>query len=206
MTIRDLQVRDLADVFRPGDRLVLNNTKVIPARLAGTRRRGEAVAKIEVTLLEPAPQGWRALARPLRKLKAGEVIRFSDALSAQVVEKGESDLVLAFDQAGAAFDAALETLGEMPLPPYIAAKRAPDAQDKTDYQTIFARHSGAVAAPTASLHFEPWLLQSLAENGVDLHRGDAARRRRHFPAGEGGRRDPPPDACRMGRGDRSCRG
>ena len=164
--IRDAHVRDLLEVFRPGDRLVLNNTKVIPARLSGTRARGEAVAKVEITLLEPRAQGWRALAKPLRKVNVGEVIRFSGALSAKVAEKSETDLVLDFNLVGDDFDAALAEAGQMPLPPYIAAKRAPDAQDNTDYQTIFARHSGAVAAPTASLHFEPWLLQALADKGV----------------------------------------
>ena len=165
-TIRDAQVRDLVEVLRPGDRLVLNNTRVIPARLTGTRTRGDAVARVEVTLLEPAARGWRALAKPLRKLREGEVIVFSDQLSARVAERGETDLRLEFNLAGEDFDAALAQAGAMPLPPYIAAKRAPDAQDKTDYQTVFARHSGAVAAPTASLHFEPWLLQALADRGV----------------------------------------
>ena len=165
-TIRDAHVRDLVDVLRPGDRLVLNNTRVIPARLTGTRTRGDAVARVEVTLLEPAATGWRALAKPLRKLKEGEVIVFSDQLSARVAERGETDLRLEFNLDGEDFDAALAQAGAMPLPPYIAAKRAPDAQDKTDYQTVFARHSGAVAAPTASLHFEPWLLEALADRGV----------------------------------------
>ncbi len=167
-TMADRHVRDLVEVFRPGDRLILNNTKVIPARLTGTRARGEAVAKVEITLLEPRPDGWRALAKPLRKVNAGEVIRFSDRLSATVAEKTETDLTLAFNLMGDDFDAALAEAGQMPLPPYIAAKRAPDAQDKTDYQTVFARHSGAVAAPTASLHFEPWLLQALADKGVEF--------------------------------------
>ena len=165
--IRDLHVRDLVEVFRPGDLLVLNNTRVIPARLFGTRARGEAVAKVEVTLLEPAAAGgWRALAKPLRKVKEGEVIVFSDHLSASVAEKGEADLRLVFDRAGEAFDAALAEAGAMPLPPYIAAKRPADAQDRQDYQTVFARHSGAVAAPTASLHFDRDLLEALAAKGV----------------------------------------
>ncbi len=165
--IRDLHVRDLVDVFRPGDLLVLNNTKEIPARLFGTRTRGDAVAKVEVTLLEPAAAGgWRALAKPLRKVKEGEVIAFSDRLSATVAEKGETDLRLVFGLEGAAFDAALAEAGAMPLPPYIAAKRPADAQDRQDYQTVFARHSGAVAAPTASLHFDRDLLDALAAKGV----------------------------------------
>ena len=165
--IRDLHVRDLVDVFRPGDLLVLNNTRVIPARLFGTRTRGDAVAKVEVTLLEPsAAGGWRALAKPLRKVKEGEVIAFSDRLSATVAEKGEADLRLVFGLEGEAFDAALAEAGAMPLPPYIAARRPADAQDRQDYQTVFARHSGAVAAPTASLHFDRDLLDALAAKGV----------------------------------------
>ena len=165
-SLSDLHVRDLVGILRPGDRLVLNNTRVIPARLFGTRRRGEAVAKVEITLLEPAADGWRALAKPLRKLAPGEVIRFSDQLSAEVAEKSEADLHLRFNQTGADFDAALEAAGAMPLPPYIAAKRPADDRDKSDYQTVFARHAGAVAAPTASLHFDAALLAALAQKGV----------------------------------------
>jgi len=165
-TIRDLHVRDLVQVFRPGDRLVLNNTRVIPARLFGTRARGDTVARVEVTLLEPQAVGWRALAKPLRKVAQGEVLRFSDDLSATVLAKGDGDLTLVFNLAGDDFDAALNAAGAMPLPPYIAAKRASDAQDKVDYQTVFARHAGAVAAPTASLHFDEALLVALAGLGV----------------------------------------
>mgnify|MGYP000101848689 CR=1 FL=1 len=164
--IDDRHVYDLPQIFRPGDRLVLNNTKVIPARLSGHRTRGDAVAKVEITLLEPAATGWRALAKPLRKVNLGEVIVFSETLSATVAEKGETDLRLTFNLTGDDFDAALAEAGAMPLPPYIAAKRAPDAQDATDYQTVFARHAGAVAAPTASLHFDEALLRALADKGV----------------------------------------
>lgn len=164
--IRDLVVRDLVQVFRPGDRLILNNTRVIPARLFGTRARGDTIARIEVTLLEPGPKGWRALAKPLRKVNLGEVIRFSAVLEARVCEKSDTDLHLDFNLLGDEFDAALNQSGAMPLPPYIAAKRPADAQDKDDYQTVFARHSGAVAAPTASLHFDAELLAALAANGV----------------------------------------
>ncbi|MFO1203597.1 MAG: tRNA preQ1(34) S-adenosylmethionine ribosyltransferase-isomerase QueA, partial [Tabrizicola sp.] len=166
--ISDRHVHDLIDIFRPGDRLVLNNTKVLPARLFGTRQRGDAVAKVEITLLEPRATGWRALAKPLRKVQVGEVIRFSDHLSGTVAEKTETDLTLAFDLTGEDFDKALAEAGVMPLPPYIAAKRAADDQDKTDYQTVFARHAGAVAAPTASLHFDEDLLRRLAAKGVDF--------------------------------------
>lgn len=166
--ISDRHVYDLVDIFRPGDRLVLNNTKVLPARLFGTRQRGEAVAKVEITLLEPRAVGWRALAKPLRKVQVDEVIRFSDRLSATVTEKSETDLTLTFDLTGEDFDKALAEAGVMPLPPYIAAKRAADDQDRTDYQTVFARHTGAVAAPTASLHFDEDLLKALAAKGVEF--------------------------------------
>ena len=168
---RDLHVRDLALVLRPGDLLVLNDTKVIPARLAGTRRRatgqGEVAARIEVTLLEARADGtWAALAKPARKLRDGETIVFSEALSARVAGRGEGQLHLAFNLAGEDFDAALEAAGAMPLPPYIAQRRAPDAADREDYQTVFARRAGAVAAPTASLHFDQPLLDALAARGV----------------------------------------
>ena len=171
--IAEAHVRDLPRFLRPGDLLVLNDTRVIPARLAGTRTRatpqGDAVAKIEVTLTEPAAGGdWHALARPLRKLKPGERIRFDDALSAEVVALSETGLTLRFDSAGQDFDAALARVGAMPLPPYIAALRAPDDQDRTDYQTVWARHSGAVAAPTASLHFDDDLLAALRGMGVEF--------------------------------------
>ncbi|WP_062762526.1 tRNA preQ1(34) S-adenosylmethionine ribosyltransferase-isomerase QueA [Falsirhodobacter sp. alg1] len=166
--IHDLHVRDLLEQFRPGDRLVLNNTRVIPARLNGTRSRmtgqGAAIAKVEVTLLEPSATGWRVFAKPLRKIAVGEVIRFSDRLMATVISKSETEATLAFEADD--FDAALAEAGMMPLPPYIAAKRAPDEQDNTDYQTVFARHSGAVAAPTASLHFDEELLAALRAKGV----------------------------------------
>ena len=171
--ISDRHVSDLVDIFRPGDRLVLNNTKVIPARLSGQRTRmtpqGPAVAKIEVTLLEPAPDGeWTALAKPLRKLRVGEVIAFSETLSAEVRAIDAAQMRIAFNLTGADFDTALSEAGAMPLPPYIAALRAPDAQDRDDYQTVFARHSGAVAAPTASLHFTRDLLDALAAKGVQF--------------------------------------
>ena len=167
--ISDRSVADLVSIFRPGDRLVLNNTRVIPARLFGLRRRGEAVAKVEVTLLEPGAAGeWRALAKPLRKVQVGEVITFSDHLAGTVVSKTASDLTLAFDVTGAAFDEALAAAGKMPLPPYIAALRPADEEDETDDQTVFAKTPGAVAAPTASLHFDAALLEALAERGVQF--------------------------------------
>ncbi|MDQ1899466.1 tRNA preQ1(34) S-adenosylmethionine ribosyltransferase-isomerase QueA [Paracoccus sp. WLY502] len=170
--IADRRVSDLPDILRSGDVLVLNDTKVIPARLTGTRTRvtpqGEAVAGIEVTLLEPQADGWRALAKPLRKLRPGEVIRFGDALSAEVAQIADGELRLRFDAEGDVFDAALQKVGAMPLPPYIAALRAPDDQDRQDYQTVWAARQGAVAAPTASLHFDDALLDTLAAKGVEF--------------------------------------
>ena len=122
---------------------------------------------MEITLLEPTAEGnWRALAKPLRKLRAGETVRFGDVLSAVVDAMSDTDLTLRFDTHGAALDEALARVGAMPLPPYIAALRAPDDQDRTDYQTVWARASGAVAAPTASLHFDQPLLDRLADMGV----------------------------------------
>ena len=170
-SIADLRVSDLPALLGPGDLLVLNNTRVIPARLTGRRTRssmqGAVTAKVEVTLLDPVPGGgWRALAKPLRKVAVGETLIFSNDLSAVVAQKDEQGLTLDFNLAGDDFDAALMQAGAMPLPPYIAAKRPADAQDLDDYQTVFARHSGAVAAPTASLHFDAALLETLRARGV----------------------------------------
>ncbi|MBV7409773.1 tRNA preQ1(34) S-adenosylmethionine ribosyltransferase-isomerase QueA [Maritimibacter sp. DP1N21-5] len=167
--IHDRTVTDLVDWLRPGDRLVLNDTRVIPARLEGLRRRGEAEARIEVTLLEPdaAPGAWRALVKPLRKVADGEEIVFAAGLSARVLRREEGQAVLAFNRQGPDFDTALVAAGRMPLPPYIEAKRKADAEDLRDYQTVWARNAGAVAAPTASLHFDEDLLSALAIRGVD---------------------------------------
>ena len=169
--ITDAHVRDLTGWLRPGDRLVLNDTRVIPARLSGLRHRsgaaGETAAKIEVTLLEPRAGGlWSALIKPLKKLRDGEEIVFSDTLSATLTGREDGQGLLRFNLTGTDFDAALAQAGAMPLPPYIAARRAADAQDKADYQTVFARHPGAVAAPTASLHFDEALLATLAAQGI----------------------------------------
>ncbi|MCC5984415.1 MAG: tRNA preQ1(34) S-adenosylmethionine ribosyltransferase-isomerase QueA [Rhodobacteraceae bacterium] len=171
--LSDRHVRDLPALLRPGDRLVLNNTRVIPGQLSGRRLRdtgaGTVAARVDVTLIAPLPDGgWRVLARPLRKLQPGDRLVFSDRLSAQVTDRGAEDAVLHFDQTGAAFDAALAATGRMPLPPYIAARRPADARDAQDYQTVFARHAGAVAAPTASLHFDAELLAALRARGVTM--------------------------------------
>lgn len=169
--LQDRHVHDLPAILRPGDRLVINNTRVIPARLNGARVRdtsdGSGRARIEVTLI--APEGgarWRALAKPLRKLVPGDRVVFDGGLEAVVAARGAEDAVLEFALSGDDFDAALARAGQMPLPPYIAARRPADARDKEDYQTVFARHSGAVAAPTASLHFDAALMDALRDRGV----------------------------------------
>ena len=164
---------DLPNFLRAGDRLVLNDTRVIPARLTGMRTRqstqGRVEAKIEVTLLSPdVSGGWRALIKPLRKVKIGEDIAFQAGLVATLMDVQDGLAVLGFNLEGDAFQAALNDAGAMPLPPYIAAKRAADAQDKTDYQTVWARERGAVAAPTASLHFDETLLETLKAQGVEM--------------------------------------
>ena len=170
-TLHDQSVTDLPQWLRRGDRLVLNDTRVIPARLTGARHRnsaqGHVSAKIEATLLEPRGDGtWGALIKPLRKLKQGEEVVFSADLRATLEDVSDGQGILRFNCRGDDFDAALNAAGAMPLPPYIAAKRPADAQDHTDYQTVWARNSGAVAAPTASLHFDEPLLQRLAKMGV----------------------------------------
>ena len=171
--LHDQNVTDLTTWLHPGDRLVLNDTRVIPARLSGIRHRespqGKVTARIEATLLEPQSDGtWSALIKPLRKLKLSETVVFSDDLSATLESVQEGQAFLRFNCAGDDFDAALNAAGAMPLPPYIAAKRAADAQDHEDYQTIWARHAGAVAAPTASLHFDAPLMAALEARGVGI--------------------------------------
>lgn len=169
----DSHVADLPDFLREGDCLVVNNTRVLPARLTGTRLRGEALAGIEATLHKrhDADQWW-AFVRPAKKLRVGESIQFrrkgSDAeLIAEVAEKGEGgEILLRFACQGSDLDDAVRAVGVMPLPPYIAAKRAEDAQDERDYQTMFADRTGAVAAPTAGLHFTPDLIQKVHAKGV----------------------------------------
>ena len=180
--LRDSRVSDLPDLLRPGDALVVNDTRVIAARLDGVRVRGDAVASIEATLIKRVDDcRWRALVRPAKKLSVGERIRFGEtsesmacllaALNAEVEEKGEAgEILLRFEFDGAALDEAIERLGSPPLPPYIAARRPPEERDRADYQTMFAAEAGAVAAPTAGLHFTPALVERLAARGVRLHR------------------------------------
>ncbi len=166
----DAHFSDLPDWLRPGDMLVFNDTRVIPARLFGVRRRqtqeGESNVQVEALLTQRlAPGTWRAMARPARRLKPGDTVDFS-GLSAEVTARdgGEVDLRFALD--GADLDAAIAGAGEMPLPPYIAGRRPADARDREDYQTVFATRPGAIAAPTASLHFDQPLLDQLAAGGV----------------------------------------
>ncbi|MBC7165207.1 MAG: tRNA preQ1(34) S-adenosylmethionine ribosyltransferase-isomerase QueA [Roseovarius sp.] len=166
--LTDSTVADLGNWLRAGDRLVLNDTRVIPARLSGRRARaGGQGARIEVTLLEPQADGtWSALVKPLRKLREGEAVVFSDTLSAVLEGREAGRARLRFNLEGADFDAALDAAGAMPLPPYIATRRPADDRDREDYQTVWARRPGAVAAPTASLHFDEVVLADLAARGV----------------------------------------
>lgn len=171
----DRRVRDLPDYLRPGDALVVNDSRVIHARLSGRRLRGDLSANVEATLIERLDASrWRALMRPAKKLSVGDRIRFADdggGLDAHVEAKGgDGEITLAFELQGPPLDIAIEQAGVMPLPPYIAGKRSADARDETDYQTIFAQEAGAVAAPTAGLHFTPQLLAAIEARGVSLHR------------------------------------
>ncbi len=169
--IEDSHFANISDYLKPGDRLILNNTKVIPARLNGRRRRvsdqGETFANVEITLMSCDTNGdWLSLAKPARRLKVGEDIHFEEGLIANVISKGADGVGLSFNKSGDEFDAVIASIGIMPLPPYIAAKRAADAQDHDDYQTVFAKELGAVAAPTASLHFDQDLMDRLSAQGV----------------------------------------
>jgi S-adenosylmethionine:tRNA ribosyltransferase-isomerase len=171
----DRHVHELPDLLRPGDRLVLNDTKVIPARLHGRVLRG-AEPKIEATLHRRLDGSrWRAFLKPAKKAAPGDVIRFGEEgkvcflgqLDATVADKGEGgEATLAFAFHGPVLDQAIEERGDMPLPPYIAARRVPDERDRSDYQTVFARDEGSVAAPTAALHFTEALLARLRGRGI----------------------------------------
>lgn len=167
-TLRDMTVTDLPGLLDRGDRLILNDTRVIPARLTGVRMRGTASARIEVTLLELRDGVWSALIKPLRKVQDGEVVTFGAGLSAIVEGRAGGQGVLRFNLTGPDFDAALALAGAMPLPPYIEALRKADMQDRDDYQTVWASNPGAIAAPTASLHFDEALLAALRDRGVAM--------------------------------------
>jgi S-adenosylmethionine:tRNA ribosyltransferase-isomerase len=170
--LADRVVRDLPELLRPGDVLVANDTRVIPAQLTAHRlRAGDAhPARIGITLDRPRADGdWHALARNARRLRVGDVLRFDGAgdLTATVVQRDpDGSVALAFNREGADFAAALQTAGALALPPYIARPQGPLPEDAADYQTIFATHEGAVAAPTAGLHFTPALLAALEARGI----------------------------------------
>ena len=169
--ITDDQFTNLADHLREGDLLVFNDTRVIPARLRGERHRdtphGPGLAVIEVTLLGAFEDTWSALVKPAKRLIVGDVITFSDQLTAEVLSRNGGEVRLRFSLQAGEFEAALADVGSMPLPPYIASKRAVDGQDTQDYQTVFAKTPGAVAAPTASLHFDDSSFAALKTKGVD---------------------------------------
>jgi S-adenosylmethionine:tRNA ribosyltransferase-isomerase len=177
----DRSVLDLPDQLAPGDVLAVNDTRVIRAGLFGVRVRGKTSARIEATLISREGEAlWRAYARPAKKLKEGEIIRFAaansmgsgaESLDAEVVSKGEEgDVLLKFIVSAETLDKAIERIGQMPLPPYISSRRWADRRDTQDYQTLFAQKPGAVAAPTASLHFTPRLAAALAARGVLVQR------------------------------------
>jgi S-adenosylmethionine:tRNA ribosyltransferase-isomerase len=178
-SLQDRIVRELPQLLRPGDALVFNDTRVIPAALSGVRRRGALEAHVSVTLIERRDQSrWRALARPAKRLKEGDRLQFghdrsvclAGALDATVAARGDDgEVELAFDVAGPDLDAAIASVGQMPLPPYIAARRPAEEIDRRDYQTIYAAHDGAVAAPTAGLHFTSELMAALEQRGIARH-------------------------------------
>jgi S-adenosylmethionine:tRNA ribosyltransferase-isomerase len=178
--LRDAVISDLPKWLEPGDALVVNDTKVISAQLRGRRIGRETEPKIEATLIKRLDGSrWQALVKPAKKLASGDRIRFGNEgrvcllghLDAEVEEKGaEGEVTLSFTFHGPTLDQAIADLGSPPLPPYIAGKRPPDERDLDDYQTMFAKEEGAVAAPTAGLHFTPALEAALHACGVNLHR------------------------------------
>jgi S-adenosylmethionine:tRNA ribosyltransferase-isomerase len=174
----DRHIADLPELLKAGDAVVVNVTKVIPARLVGRRMRagetdtGDNGAKVEVTLTERlGPTDWQCFLKPAKRVAIGDTLIFENRQSrvtAQVTSREAGMASLSFALAPEAMETSLARLGTMPLPPYIAARRAPDAQDNKDYQTVFAKTEGAVAAPTAGLHFTPQLIAQLKAKGVSL--------------------------------------
>ncbi len=170
----DRSICDLPEFFRPGDVLVVNDTRVIPARLEGYRVRGDARAKIEVLLhKQQSPTHWLAFVKGAKKLKIGDKILLTQdetpTFEVEVLDKhAEGEVLLGFSESGETLDQTIERFGQTPLPPYIAGKRAADVQDVQDYQSLFARRRGAVAAPTASLHFTPELVAAIRARSVDI--------------------------------------
>ena len=178
--LRDRTVADLPQFLQPGDQLVVNDTKVIAAQLTGRRIGRDSEPKIEATLIKRLDGSrWQALVKPAKKLAQGDIVRFGNEgkvcllghLDAQVEHKGEDgEITLSFSFHGPTLDQAIADLGTPPLPPYIASKRTPDERDVADYQTMFAASEGAVAAPTAGLHFTPALEAALRQRGIGIHR------------------------------------
>src|SRR5882757_6190350 len=178
--LRDQIISDLPQWLKAGDQLVVNDTKVISAQLKGRRIGRETEPKIEATLIKRLDGSrWQALVKPAKKLAPGDLVRFGNEgkvcllghLDAAVEAKGsDGEVTLSFSFHGPTLDQAIADLGTPPLPPYIASKRSPDDQDAADYQTMFAANEGAVAAPTAGLHFTPALEAALRGHGVGLHR------------------------------------
>jgi S-adenosylmethionine:tRNA ribosyltransferase-isomerase len=170
----DRHVTDLVDILQPGDVLVVNDTKVLPAELKGTRIRGENRSTVSFNLHKRVDaRTWRAFARPAKRLNILDRLELGDdgSLLATVAGKGETgEVTLEFDLGGAQLDEAIKSHGAMPLPPYIGAKRGSEERDKSDYQTVYAAVDGAVAAPTAGLHFTEGLLQKLSDKGVTIER------------------------------------
>jgi S-adenosylmethionine:tRNA ribosyltransferase-isomerase len=169
-TLEHALVRDLPAFLAGGDALVLNDTKVFPARLRGVRiGRNDTEPKIEIMLHRRLGAGtFLAFARPARKLEPGDSVRLGETLQATITARGEGgEVEVRFALAGHELDTAIAAQGEMPLPPYIAGKRKADAQDSSDYQTVYASHEGSVAAPTAGLHFTPELFAQLTQRGVE---------------------------------------
>ena len=168
----DLRVSDLPEQLRAGDLLVLNNTRVIPARLKGVRARQTTTVSVEATLHRRlGPNIWTAFMRPGKRLALGDSLVFGadSSLKAQITGLGEGgERTLTFESSGIDLDLAIAACGEMPLPPYIAAKRGQDERDLVDYQTVYAQTNGSVAAPTAGLHFTPELMAAVAARGVEI--------------------------------------
>jgi len=176
--LEDRVVRELPELLQPGDQLVVNDTRVIPARLTGRRISRPTEARIEATLVRRLDGSrWQAFVKGAKRLEAGDVVRFGDEgkvcflgqLDATVEAKHEGEVTFAFAFHGPVLDQAIAERGDMPLPPYIAARRAPDEEDRADYQTLFAHDEGSIAAPTAGLHFTDGLLARLKARGVGLH-------------------------------------
>ena len=177
--LEDRAIRDLPELLQPGDQLVVNDTRVVPASLSGRRIGRGPETRVEANLVKRLDGSrWQAFVKPAKRLAAGDVVRFGDEgkvcflgqLDATVEAKGEGgEVTFAFAFHGPVLDQAIAERGEMPLPPYIASRRAPDDEDRADYQTLFAHNEGSVAAPTAGLHFTEQLVSRLKARGIGLH-------------------------------------